>query len=502
MSDIIITTEGVAKLLHGLNPNKATGPDDIPARILQLAANELAPALQIIFQKSLDTGKLPLSWSQANIAPIFKKGDRSLAENYRPISLTSICCKILEHIIFTNIMNHFDCYTVLTDRQHGFRSKHSTESQLIITTQDLAQSLNKKLQVDMIILDFSKAFDTVPHNRLLNKLDRYGIRNKTHTWISNFLKYRKQRVVIGGEHSTWTQVMSCVPQGTVLGPLLFLTYINDLPNNINSSIRLFADDCVLYREIQNEIDSQELQKDLNSLMKWECDWQMNFNPKKCFVMRLTHARHMTRFNYILGDKSLQETDNHPYLGVHITNDLTWNKHIHQITATANRTLAFVRRNLYSCPQHIKKSAYTTLVRPLLEYSSSVWDPHTKTLVNKIEMVQRRAARFCHNDYKTIEKGCVSEMIRKLNLEPLNIRRTNKRLTIFHKAINGHLALPIGHLQPVLRRNSKTYNTIHTSKDCYTYSFFPRTIKDWNSLPDKIATIKEPHKFKFALAHFD
>ena len=136
---------------------------------------------------------------------------------------------------------------------------------------------------------------------------------------------------------------------------------------------------------------------------------------KCFVMRLTHARHLTRFNYILGDTPLQETDNHPYLGVHITKDLTWNKHIHQITATANRTLAFVRRNLYPCPQHIKKSAYTTLVRPLLEYSSSVWDPHTKTLVNKIEMVQRRAARFCHNDYKTIEKGCMSEMIGKLNL---------------------------------------------------------------------------------------
>ena len=180
MPDIIITTEGVASLLHGLNPNKATGPDDIPARILQLTANEIAPALQIIFQKPLDTGKLPLSWSQANIAPIFKKGDRSLASNYRPISLTSICCKILEHIIFTNILNHFDYLSVLTDIQHGFRSKHSTESQLIITTPDLAQSLNNKLQVDMIIMDFSKAFDTVPHNRLLNKLNRYGIRNKTH----------------------------------------------------------------------------------------------------------------------------------------------------------------------------------------------------------------------------------------------------------------------------------------------------------------------------------
>ena len=179
--------------------------------------------------------------------------------------------------------------------------------------------------------------------------------------------------------------------------------------------------------------------------------------------------------------------------------------MHQITATTNRTLAFVRRNLYSCPQHIK-SASTTIVRPLVEYSSSAWDPHTKTLVNKIEMVQTRAARFCHNDYKTIENGCVSEMIRKLNFEPLNIRRTNKRLTIFHKAINGHLALPIGHLQPVLRRtrhrNSKAYNTVNTRKDCYKYSFFPRKIKDWNSLTDKIATIKEPHKFKLALSYFD
>ena len=163
------------------------------------------------------------------------KGDCSVAHNYRPISLTSICCKILEHIIFTNIVNHFDCHS---DRQHGFRSKHSTESQLMITTQDLAQSLNKKLQIDMIIMDFSKAFDTGPHNRLLNKLNRYGIRNKTHNWMSNFRKYRKQSVVIGGEHS----IFSVVPQGTVLGPLLFLTYINYLPNNIHSSIRLFADE--------------------------------------------------------------------------------------------------------------------------------------------------------------------------------------------------------------------------------------------------------------------
>ena len=202
---------------------------------------------------------------------------------------------------------------------------------------------------------------------------------------------RKQRVVIGGEHSTWTQVISGVPQGTVLGPLLFLTYISDLPNNIHSSIRLFADDCVLYREIKNENDSQELQKDLNSLMKWEYDWQMHFNPRQYFVMRLTHARHLTRFNYILGDTSLQETGNHPYLGVHITKDLTWNKHIHQITATANRTLAFVRRNLYSCPQHIKKSTYTQL---LFVHFLNIHHPYGTPIYQDTRKQNRNGPKTC------------------------------------------------------------------------------------------------------------
>ena len=170
---------------------------------------------------------------------------------------------------------------------------------------------------------------------------------------------------------------------------------------------------------------------------------------------------------------------------------------------------YCNSQLYPCIRktnvpNIKKAAYTTLVRPLLEYSSSVWDLHTKTFVKIYKW--SKDSSICHNDYKTIERGCMSEMIGKLNLESLNIRRRNRRITIFHKAINGHLALPIGHLQPVLRRtrhlNSKAYNTIQTSKDCYKYSFFLRTIKYWNSLPDKLATIKELHKFQLALTHFD
>ena len=164
-------------------------------------------------------------------------------------------------------MDHLDQHSVLADKQHCFRSKHSTETELILTTHDLSKSINNKLQVDMIIMDFSKAFETVPHNRFLNKLKRYDINNKTHAWISKFLTCREQRVVISGEHSPWTHVKSGVPQGTVLGPLLLLIYINNLPNNIHSTVRLFADDCVLYREINNQLDSQELQKDLHELTK-------------------------------------------------------------------------------------------------------------------------------------------------------------------------------------------------------------------------------------------
>lgn len=399
-------------------------------------------------------------------------------------------------------MHHFDTHSILTDKQHGFRSKHSTESQLILTVQDLAKSLNNKNQVDLIIMDFSKAFDVVPHNRLLQKLKRYGIQNKTHSWISSFLKHRVQRVVVGGEHSTWAEVDSGVPQGTVLGPLLFLAYINDLPNNINSSVRLFADDCVLYREIKNEFDHKSLQEDLDTLVSWQNKWQMSFNAKKCHTMRLTHSKKPKLYDYKLGDSILQETKSHSYLGVTITNDLTWNNHIIQITSTANRTLAFVMRNLHQCPQDIKVSAYKTLVRPLIEYSSSVWEPHTKTLINKLESIQRRAARFCMNDFKSKSPGSVTNMIKKLEWESLTDRRLTRRLVILHKAIHGHLSIPVGNLtQPATRTsrhtNSKAFNTIFATKDCYKYSYLPKTIKDWNSLPESIVTITDSDKFKEA-----
>ena len=353
----------------------------------------------------------------------------------------------------------------------------------------------------MAIMDFSKAFDTVPHNRLLLKLDNYGIRGNLLTWISNFLKYRSQRVVVGGEHSAWTDVVSGVPQGTVLGPLLFLAYINDLPQNLNSEVRLFADDCVIYHEIHSEHDHTLLQNDLITLEKWQFDWQMTFNVKKCFIMRITHTRNPKIFAYKLGNHLLQETTSHPYLGITISNNLSWSTHINNITSSANRSLGFIKRNLYSCSKPTKQTAYFALVRPLLEYSNSVWDPHQKELINKIENVQKKAARFTTNTYD--KTTSITQLIKDLNWDTLQNRRTANRLTILHKARQDQLALPVKTLlQPSMRQSRYThpdsYQIITSTKNCHKYSYFPRTVIDWNRLPHSIIQIQDSSSFKAAV----
>ena len=247
IGELIINVQGVTRLLLNVMPNKATGPDNIPCRLLKEAAHELSPVLTDTFTSSLRSGSLPKDWKLAFVAPVFKKWNANEPANYRPISLTCICSKLLEHIICHHIREHLDNLSILSVFQHGFRSGHSCVSQLLVTINDFMTAFDRGIQTDVAVLDFSKAFDVVPHRRLLGKVKHYGITGQTLNWISEFLSGRTQCVVVDGAESCWIPVTSGVPQGTVLGPLLFLLYINDLPDCVSSSVRLFADDCLLYR---------------------------------------------------------------------------------------------------------------------------------------------------------------------------------------------------------------------------------------------------------------
>ena len=494
MNDIAVSKDGVIKLLKGLNPSKALGPDELHPRVLKELATELGPVFAQLFKQSIDTGEIPKEWSLANICPLFKKSDRSLACNYRPVSLTCVPCKLLEHIVCSNIMAHLDEYKLLSDRQHVFRKGHSCETQLTTVINDWAKILDNRGQVDTFILDFEKAFDTPPHELLKSKLFSYGIGGKTLKWIDSFLCFRQQRVVVNGVKSDWAPVLSGVPQGTVLGPLLFSLYINDISSDIESEIRLFADDCVCYREIKDEKDTMKLQRDIDRLGSWARKWGMRFQPVKCNMMQLTRKRiKKVHASYTLEGTNLENVESIKYLGVTITSDLRWNTHVSNVCTKANRTLGFLRRNLYSCPQEVKEAAYKGLVRPVLDYGSSVWDPPGVVLQEELESVQKRAARFVTGNYN-YETGSMTGILGQLKWESLKKRRKDNRLILLYKGLKGKASVPTDDLIPKTRRcrnqHSMAFQTPIANTDVYKGSFFPQTIRDWNALPDSLISSAE------------
>lgn len=485
MKPINVTCAGVAKLLRNLKPHKATGPDGIPARLLRETAEQIAPAVTLLFQASLDQGKVPSLWKAAHVVPIFKKGSRSSAENYRPISLTSILSKLCEHIVHCAISNHLDAHSVLADAQHGFRKRRSCETQLILTVDDLAKGLDDKSQIDMILLDFSKAFDKVAHNRLLLKIGSYGITGLVLEWIRDFLSGRTQRVVLEGQSSLELPVTSGVPQGSVLGPLLFLIYINDLPDSVSTSTtRLFADDTVLYKRISSVADATCLQNDLDALQLWEDKWMMEFNPSKCQVLRVTQKRKPLAASYTIHGETLDVVTSAKLLGVTIDSKLNFNDHVSAVSKKACGVRAFLNRNIKTQNRKVKAAAYTSYVRPTVEYASTVWDPHTQKNINKLEQVQRTSARYVTGNYDYTSS--VSQMTHDLQWPTLAERRKHSRLTMMFKIIKQLVDIDssayLTWSQSATRGHCSRLLQYTCNSNAYASSFFPRTIRDWNSLP--------------------
>jgi len=356
-------------------------------------------------------------------------------------------------------------------------------------------------QIDSVVLDFSKAFDKVCHRLLHHKLNFYGIQGLTNQWIAAFLSNRSQQVVVNGEHSSPMDVLSGVPQGSVIGPVLFLCYINDLPQAAQSEVRLFADDAILYRKITSQDDHGILQQDLRNLERWEQVWKMSFNATKCETITFTRKRAPIKNIYSLHDTELKAVNSTKYLGITLSSNLSWSKHVEITVGKANKALGLVKRNLKVAPKEVKSSAYLCLVRPHLEYGASIWDPHTAGDASRLEAVQRRAARFCCRRYHNLSSP--TQMISELKWMELGRRRQFARLALLYKLTHDLLNINVQQLLVPVTRPSRhshpyTYHKLHSSQNYYNSSFFPRTINDWNNLKASQVTAPSIEAFSSGL----
>ena len=390
LSSFEITSEAVLKKLKGLSTNKACGPDEIHPLLLKELAVQLAPVLSLLFRESLRLGEVPSVWRSATVSPIFKKGATHLPVNYRPVSLTCIVCKIMESLVREAIIKHCEENGLLSNRQFGFIGGRSTTLQLLNYVDYCAEVAAGREVTDAVYLDFAKAFDTVPHRRLLSKLQAYGISSNVYNWVQAFLVGRVQRVSVNGSLSEEDQVISGIPQGSVLGPLLFVIFINDLPDKLTCQSLMFADDTKVYSRVTNQEDAQLLQQDLNQLEQWSEEWLLKFHPDKCKVLSMGRFEDGAGYYYTLFGQLLEHIDEEKDLGVIIDSELSFENHISAKIKKANQMMGLIRRVFSFLGKEMFIRLYTALVRTHLEYSQVVWAPWRKEMIRRVERVQERA----------------------------------------------------------------------------------------------------------------
>ena len=446
----------------------------------------VSKCLAYIFKASLSSSELPHEWKLAHVTPLHKRGPSDQPNNYRPISLTSISCKLLEHIVLHNINIALD--KVLHNGQHGFRRGLSCETQLCATYHDISRNVDNGHTIHSVIMDFAKAFDKVPHQLLMQKLSEVpDINKEVLHWIHNFLLERKQRVVVKGKASAELPVTSGVPQGSVLGPTMFLVYINDLPKHINCNISLFADDTLIYQVVDNVTDKQNFQTNIASLHAWADTWGMSFNTNKCSVMVFNQSQASPDPKYLLGNTPLEVVQQSKYLGVLLQSDLRFTNHISEKVSKANRQLGMIKRALYNAPSSAKLLAYTSLCRPVVEYAAPVWDPYLECLSHDIEKVQQKAIRFISN---LKGRDSVTDARDKLSLDTLSDRRSKIRQNLLFRLLSKeeqHNSL-ITDYDELMNNNSdiapqtraKTRGdppTIYAKSSAYYNSFLPKTVRE-------------------------
>ena len=423
--DVKITTKEIIAAIDEISPYSAPGPDKIPAILIKECKNEIAPALTILWQKSLDTGQIPSELLKQTIIPIFKKENKSLASNYRPISLTSHLIKIFERVLRYQLIKHLESNNLITQHQHGFRNKRSTLTQLLHHLDSVLEILENDENADIIYLDLAKAFDKVNHKILLNKLDKMKVSGKVLTWIEKFLVNRTQQVVVNGIKSKPAHVLSGVPQGTVLGPALFIVYMNNITEFIKTVIiKLFADDSKLIASISNQSDREKLMDDLLALITWTDMNSMQFNEDKFQLLQIGPHEDLKQ-PYTSNNISIQKAAHVKDLGIYLSEDMSCKYQISEMTNKASNFASWLLRTFTTRQVDVMLLLLKTYLIPRLEYCSAVWNPHKISEIEQIEAVQRTFTAKIQN----LETLNYYERLQHLKL--FSLQRRRERFIIIH-----------------------------------------------------------------------
>ena len=500
LDNCIISTEDMEKALFNLNQNKSPGPDHIHPKFLKLCSKSLALPLTILFNNTLKEGAIPENWKCAEVRPIFKKGDKSQPGNYRPVSLTSIVCKIMESFIKNALQKHLIDNNILSKEQFGFVSGRNTITQLLITINDWMQELDNDVPIDACYLDFRKAFDTVPHTRLINKLKSYNINGSMLNWIHSFLTDRVQFVKINNSISQCLNVTSGVPQGSVLGPTLFIYFINDLPNVVQQSkVKIFADDTKIYNGINDSNDNNCLQNTIDEMYSWTNQWLLKFNKEKCKVLHLGKSN--KKHEYFIGNEGeqikLEETDLEKDLGIHIDPNLDFKKHIKATAKKASFVYYKILKHFTYRDSNILVPLFKTLVRPILEYGNSVWSNGLKKYKDMIENVQRKFTKHI----KGMRDTPYEDRLKAIKLPSLEFRQLRgDMIQVFKIANNYYDSITTKSLfnfsrDTRLRGHSLKIVKQTVNKSKYANFFTNRIVNTWNKLPNHIVNAKSINEFK-------
>ena len=508
MPPFLLSITEVENTLKNLDTSKAVGPDLIHNKVLKMASPAISNALTLMFNRSLSESRFPDCWKKAYVTPIHKKESKSVCGNYRPISLLSCVGKVLEKCIQKRIFRFLEDNHIINPCQSGFVPGDSTVYQLLSIYDDFCKSLDNHISTQAIFFDISKAFDRVWHQGLLHKLQAIGIQGALHNWFTDYLKDRSQAVVIKGHKSNFINITAGVPQGSVLGPLLFLIYINDLTYNIDSTIKLFADDTSMYLSLNdNRIRTQTLNSDLSKIHTWATTWKVTFNALKTDKLDICN-QNVILLNSLYFDNTLLNTSEyHKHLGIILQNDCKWEQHITNLIKKCRTQINCLRSYKYRLNRKSLETMFKSYILPILDYADVIWDNCTETQANALEEIQLDALRTITGSVRGTSHAL---LYNETGFIPLKERRKRHKLLLYFKFMNGlvpnHLAIRfpplVSDVNPYHRRRPLNRQPPQFRTELYRKSFFPSSTDLWNNLPENIQNSKSFGEFKKYLRRDD